>query len=145
MYNAIGGLGGSGQLDSTVAANATVALLSATAASALTYEGYFQMFGPRVCLLLGGWTYPLYSGALLCYNHTRNSAFVIAAGTILGIGASFLWVAQGAIMVSYPLPDNKGIAIAIFWVISNLGGGIGSFISFGLNFHSKSGTVTNGT
>lgn len=36
MYNAIGGLGGSGQLDSTVAANATVALLAATAASAIT-------------------------------------------------------------------------------------------------------------
>lgn len=28
MYNALGGLGGSGQVDSTVAANATVALLS---------------------------------------------------------------------------------------------------------------------
>jgi hypothetical protein len=36
MYNAISGIGGSGQLDSTVAANATVALLAATAASALT-------------------------------------------------------------------------------------------------------------
>ncbi|KAG6809032.1 hypothetical protein H0H92_001876 [Tricholoma furcatifolium] len=146
MYNAISGLGGSGQLDSTVAANATVALLSATAASALTLvPPIFDMFGPRVCLLVGGWTYPLYSGALLCYNHTHNSAFVIAAGAILGIGASFLWVAQGAIMVSYPLPDKKGMAIGIFWVIFNLGGGIGSFISFGLNFHSKSGTVTNGT
>ncbi|KAG6832737.1 hypothetical protein H0H87_000586 [Tephrocybe sp. NHM501043] len=146
MYNAIGGLGGSGQLDSTVAANATVALLAATAASALTLvPPIFDMYGPRVCLLLGGWTYPLYSGALLCYNHTHNSAFVIASGAILGIGASFLWVAQGAIMVSYPLPDKKGAAIGIFWVIFNLGGGIGSFISFGLNFHSKSGTVSNGT
>lgn len=28
MYNALGGLGGSGQVDPTVAANATVALLS---------------------------------------------------------------------------------------------------------------------
>lgn len=37
MYNAISGLGGSGQLDSTVAANATVALLAATAASALFF------------------------------------------------------------------------------------------------------------
>lgn len=36
MYNEISGLGGSGQLDSTVAANATVALLAATASSALT-------------------------------------------------------------------------------------------------------------
>lgn len=48
-------------------------------------------------------------------------------------------------MVSYPLPDKKGIAIGIFWVVFNLGGGIGSFISFGLNFHSQSGTVTDGT
>ncbi|KAF8625232.1 hypothetical protein AX17_006898 [Amanita inopinata Kibby_2008] len=146
MYNAISGLGGSGQLDSTVAANATVALLAATAASAITLvPPVFDLLGPSWCLLIGGWTYPLYSGALLCYNHTKNSAFVIASGAILGIGASFLWVAQGAIMVSYPLPDQKGRAIAFFWVIFNLGGGIGSFISFGLNFHSKRGTVTDGT
>lgn len=36
MYNAITGIGGSGQLDSTVAANATVALLVAWAVSSLT-------------------------------------------------------------------------------------------------------------
>ncbi|RDB28756.1 UNC93-like protein 2 [Hypsizygus marmoreus] len=133
MYNAISGLGGSGQLDSTVAANAT-------------YRPYLTCLDrAHACSLESGWTYALYSGALLCYNHTRNSAFVIASGAILGIGASFLWVAQGAIMVSYPLPDQKGRAIALFWVIFNLGGGIGSFISFGLNFDSKSGTVSDGT
>ncbi|EEB99783.1 hypothetical protein MPER_00449, partial [Moniliophthora perniciosa FA553] len=48
-------------------------------------------------------------------------------------------------MVSYPLADWKGRAIAMFWIIFNLGGGIGSFISFGLNFHSKSGTISDGT
>ncbi|TFK65106.1 MFS general substrate transporter [Pluteus cervinus] len=146
MYNAITGLGGSGQLDSTVAANATVALLAATAASALLIvPPLFDVLDPRACLLIGGWCYPLYSGALLCYNHTQNSAFVIASGAILGLGASFLWVAQGAVMISYPLPDQQGRAIALFWVIFNLGGGIGSFISFGLNFNSKSGTVTDQT
>ncbi|ESK91166.1 mfs [Moniliophthora roreri MCA 2997] len=146
MYNAISGLGGSGQLDSTVAANANVALLASTAASALfLVPPIFDTFGPRTCLLIGGWTYPLYSGSLLCYNHTHNASFVIASGAILGLGASFLWVAQGAIMVSYPLADWKGRAIALFWIIFNLGGGIGSFISFGLNFHSRSGTVSDGT
>ncbi|KAL0568892.1 hypothetical protein V5O48_013081 [Marasmius crinis-equi] len=100
MYNTITGLGGSGQLDSTVAANANVALLASTAASALLLvPPVFDTFGPRTCLLIGGWTYPLYSGSLLCYNHTRNAAFVIASGTILGLGASFLWVAQGAPVV----------------------------------------------
>jgi len=36
MYNTISGLGGSGQLDSTVAANATVALLATTVALSVT-------------------------------------------------------------------------------------------------------------
>lgn len=69
MYNALTGIGGSGQVDPTVAANATVALLSAMAVTSLFIVGpVFNQFGPRVCLLLGGWTYPLYSGSLLCFN-----------------------------------------------------------------------------
>lgn len=51
------------------AANATVALLAATAGTALTIvPPLFDKIGPRGCLLIGGWTYPLYSAALLCYN-----------------------------------------------------------------------------
>lgn len=69
MYNALSGLGGSGQVDPTVAANATVALMSATAGTALFVVGpIFERVGPRVCLLLGGWTYALYSGSLLNFN-----------------------------------------------------------------------------
>ncbi|KAJ5280700.1 hypothetical protein N7478_006072 [Penicillium angulare] len=146
MYNALTGLGGSGQVDQTVAANATVALLAATAGTALFVVGpIFNRVGPRVCLLLGGWTYPLYSGSLLCFNSTNNGAFVIASGAILGVGASFLWVAQGAIMTTYVPESQKGRAIAVFWIIFNLGGGLGSLASFGLNYHSTSGTVSNAT
>ncbi|KAE8354360.1 major facilitator superfamily domain-containing protein [Aspergillus coremiiformis] len=146
MFNALTGLGGSGQVDQTVAANANVALLSAMAGTALFVVGpIFDRVGPRVCLLLGGWTYPLYSGSLLCFNVTGNGAFVIASGAILGIGASFLWVAQGAIMTTYVPESQKGRAIAVFWIIFNLGGGVGSLASFGLNYHSTAGTVSNGT
>ena len=155
MYNALGGLGGSGQLDSTDAANATVALLAATAATALTIAGpIFSFLGPRTTFLIGGWTYALYSGSLLNYNHAKTGkdsvtdsarAFFIASGAILGVGASFLWIVQGAIMTTYVSESQKGRAIAAFWIIFNLGGGIGSLASFGLNFHSKSGTVTNST
>ncbi|CRG89175.1 UNC93-like protein C922,05c [Talaromyces islandicus] len=146
MYNALSGLGGSGQVDPTVAANATVALLSATAGTALFVAGpIFQCVGPRMCLILGGWTYALYSGSLLGFNHTENGAFVIASGAILGVGASFLWVSQGAIMTTYVPESQKGRAIAIFWIIFNLGGGVGSLASFGLNFHSNTGTVSDST
>jgi hypothetical protein len=74
MYNALGGLGGSGQVNSTVAANATVALLSTTAATALFIVGpIFSFVGPRLCFLIGGWTYALYSGSLLSFN--RKAAY----------------------------------------------------------------------
>jgi MFS family permease len=146
MYNALGGLGGSGQVDSTVAANATVALLSATAATALTVVGpIFALLGPRISFMIAGWTYALYSGSLLNFNHTQNGAFVIASGAILGVGASFIWIVQGAIMTTYVDESQKGRAIAVFWVIFNLGGGIGSLASFGLNYNSKTGTVSDST
>ena len=109
MYNALSGIGGSGQVDSTVAANGNVALLSCTAATALFLAGpLFSLVGPRITFLLGGWTYALYSGSLLNYNHTMNGAFVIGAAAILGIGASFLWVVQGAIMTTYVPESQKG-------------------------------------
>jgi Na+/proline symporter len=56
-----------------------------------------------------------------------------------------LWVVQGAIMTTYVVESQKGRAIAVFWIIFNLGGGVGSLAAFGLNFHSKSGTVNDGT
>lgn len=69
MYNALSGLGGSGQVNPTVAANANVALLSTTAATAIIVGGpVFSYTGPRICFLLAGWTYPLYSGSLLSFN-----------------------------------------------------------------------------
>lgn len=146
MYNALSGLGGSGQVDPTVAANGNVALLSCTAATALFFAGpLFNLIGPKLTFLLGGWTYALYSGSLLNFNHTQNGSFVIGSAAILGIGASLLWVVQGAIMTTYVPENQKGRAIATFWIIFNLGGGVGSLASFGLNYHSESGTVNDGT
>jgi MFS family permease len=79
------------------------------------------------------------------HTDTKNGAFVIASGALLGLGASLLWVSQGAIMTTYVPESQKGRAIAVFWIIFNLGGGVGSLASFGLNFHSETGTVSDGT
>jgi hypothetical protein len=75
MYNALGGLGGSGQVDSTVAVNEIVALLAATAVTALFFVGpIFDIIDPKWCWFIGGWTYTLYLGALLCYNRHLTPA-----------------------------------------------------------------------
>ncbi|KJZ78179.1 hypothetical protein HIM_02217 [Hirsutella minnesotensis 3608] len=146
MYNALTGLGGSGQVDSTIAANATVAMLSTTAATALFIVGpIFSFAGPRLCLLAGAWAYPFYSGSLLDFNRHENGTIVIAAGAVMGVGASLLWIVQGAIMTTYVDEAQRGRAIAVFWVIFNLGGGIGSLASFGINYNSSTGSVSNST
>lgn len=146
MYNALSGMGGSGQVDSTVAANATVALLSTGAVVAMFIAGpAYDLLGARWSLFIGGWTYALYSASLLNYNIRQNAGFVIGSGALLGIGAAFLWIPQGVIMTTYPPESQRGRAIALFWIIFNLGGGIGSLASFGINYNSTSGTVTNST
>lgn len=69
MYNALTGMGGSGQVDPTVSANANVALLAATAGTALFVIGpIFSVIGPRACWLVGGWAYALHCGSLLYSN-----------------------------------------------------------------------------
>ncbi|KDN66102.1 hypothetical protein CSUB01_01553 [Colletotrichum sublineola] len=146
MYNALTGLGGSGQVDSTVAANATVALLSTTAVMALFFVGpVLALVGPRIAFLIEGWTYTLHSGSLLNFNHSANGTFVIAAGAVLGIGSSLIWVVQGAIMTTYVHESQKGRAIAVFWIIFNVGCGVGSLAAFCLNFLSTTGTVNDAT
>jgi MFS family permease len=146
MYNALTGMGGGGQVDPTVAANSAVALLSTGAVVAMFIAGpVYDLIGSRWSLLIGGWTYALYSGSLLNYNLTQNAGFVIGSGALLGIGAAFLWIPQGVIMTTYPPEKQRGRAIALFWIIFNLGGGIGSLASFGINYNSTSGTVTNST
>ncbi|KAM3452388.1 hypothetical protein MY3296_004544 [Beauveria thailandica] len=146
MYNALTGMGGSGQVDGTVAANSNVATHACTAGAALLLVGtLYRHLGPRVSLALGGWTYALYAGALLYFTRTGNGAFVVAAGALLGVGAAFFWVAQGTVMVTYTTDRTRGRAIGLFWVIFNLGGAVGSLASFGLNFDSRSGTVTDST
>lgn len=69
-------------------------------------------------------------------NHNAG-VFVIVAGVFLGIGAGFLWTAQGSLMLAYPTEDNKGKFISIFWSIFNLGGVVGAAISLGENYNSS--------
>jgi hypothetical protein len=42
-------------------------------------------------------------------------------------------------MLSYAAERGRGRAIALIWVILNVGGTVAGLISFGLNFHSKAG------
>ncbi len=90
------------------------------------FAGTFaNKLGVRLTLSFGGLGYGLYVAALLCYNHTQKSGFLVFSGALLGVCAGLLWMAQGAIMMSYPLESSKGRFISWFWMTFNLGGVLG--------------------
>ncbi|GMF01928.1 unnamed protein product [[Candida] boidinii] len=156
MYNALSGMGGAGQLHTTVSANANVALLSVGAISGI-FLGilYSKLVIPQrmksfvnknnLFLFAGAWTYALYIGSLLNYNRTKDSLFVIISGGLLGFGANLLWIPHGTIMATYVPEDFRGRAITMWVVIFNMGAFLGSLASFGANFHSTKGSVNDGT
>ncbi|ORX90817.1 hypothetical protein K493DRAFT_304586 [Basidiobolus meristosporus CBS 931.73] len=129
MFNVINGMGAGGQMDDNTAKNGNVALYSCFAVFGCLGGGFYNILGGRLCLCLGD----------------QEAAFVIIASAILGVGAGILWTAQGVVMMSYPAEDQKGRCVGLFWILFNLGGVMGAFIPFGLNFHSDKGAVSNST
>lgn len=146
MFNALSGMGGGGQLDTSVADNASTALYTTFAIFGIIGGGVYNILGPRLTLFAGCTTYILYAGSFLYYNHYKQQTFAIISGAILGVGAGFLWAGEGAIMTSYPPPDRKGTYISIFWSIFNMGGVVGGLIPFVLNYHrTTASSVNDGT
>ncbi|KAF8647623.1 hypothetical protein HU200_065258 [Digitaria exilis] len=148
MYNALNGLGGGGQADHTVADNANTALYACFGVFGVLGGAIHNLLGPRLTLFLGSLTYPLYVAAFLNYNHHPTSQiFPVIAGALLGVGAGFLWAAQGAIMTSYPSPNRRGTYISLFWCIFSLGSVLGGLLPLSLNFRrgTTAASVNDGT
>lgn len=146
MFNALGGLGGGGQVDPTTADNTNVILYSVFAFFGFFAGSACNRLGIKVTITFGGFGYFLYAASFLSYNINQSKGFVYFAGALLGFCAALLWTAQGAIMTSYPLEKQKGRFIARFWVIFNTGAVIGSLVPLGENIHKASNSnVSNGT
>lgn len=129
MFNALQGLGGGGQVDTSAQTAANTALNSVFAVVAFFSGTVANRLGLRLTLAVGGIGYCIYSASFLSYSHNQNFGFVVFAGAFLGFCAGLLWTAQGAIMMSYPPEKLKGRYISWFWIIFNTGAVIGSLVS----------------
>ncbi|EON95631.1 putative major facilitator superfamily transporter protein [Phaeoacremonium minimum UCRPA7] len=145
MFNALGGLGGGGQVDAKAQDDANTALYSTFAVVGFFSGTFANRLGVKLTMSLGGLGYCIYAASFLSYSHTQNDGFVVFAGAFLGVCAGLLWCGQGAIMMSYPPEDKKGRYIARFWIIFNMGAVIGALIPLGENIHKTAGAVTDGT
>ncbi|KAM3077202.1 hypothetical protein ACMFMG_003333 [Clarireedia jacksonii] len=146
MFNALGGLGGGGRQDPTLADNMNTALYSTFAVFGFFGGTFINKLGIKVCLAFGGLGYCIYAISLLVSLHAHVDGFNIFAGALLGVCAGILWTAQGTIMVSYPYEGDKGKFFGIFWGIFNFGAVIGALIPLGQNIHNtEAGNVNDGT
>ncbi|CAO3571648.1 unnamed protein product [Mortierella alpina] len=140
MYNALQGTGtyGLNAKDSDVGNSANTALSVVFAFSSLFAGALFNILGHRLLLILGGLSYVLYIGSFLAYNSIHSIVFVVLASCLLGVGAGWLWCAQGAVMIGYPEESEKGKYFSIFWAIFNLGGVLGNVIPLGIQWNDES-------
>ncbi|KAJ5773185.1 Major facilitator superfamily domain general substrate transporter [Penicillium paradoxum] len=146
MFNALSGLGGAGKADASLADKMNIALYSTFAVVGFFAGTIVNRLGVRLSLSMGGVGYCIYSISLVVSEHKAVDGFNIFAGAFLGVCAGLLWAAQGTIMMSYPLEDQKGRYFAWFWGIFNIGACIGSLIPLGQNIHVRENkTVGDGT
>ena len=129
MFNALSGMGGGGQVDSSAADNANAALYSTFAIVGFFAGTFVNKIGIRFALSFGGLGYCIYVASFLSYSHNQNGGFTTFAGAFLGVCAGLLWTSQGTIMMSYAPEESKGKYISWFWMIFNLGAVIGSLVN----------------
>lgn len=148
MYHVITSMGGAGQQTAYLADTANITLYSVFLGFTLVAPACLNYFGIRATLCFGGLGYAAYAASLWCYNHTHNQSFVIFGGAWNGLSAAFLWVAERVGIVAYASEDKKGLYVAIFWTVYQVGTMVGSAIPVGQNWNAgttNSSTVSDGT
>ncbi|CAE7943223.1 unnamed protein product, partial [Symbiodinium sp. KB8] len=140
LFNALNGLGNAGSSDPAVAALANSCLYCTFAVFGYFGSAFFNLFGPRPLLSIGGLTYAVY--AICIYFTAQYKLLAVVGGIVLGIGAGLFWTAQGSLMMAYATPSSRGRLIAVFWVIFNLGGVVGGLLQFALNFQTTGGSAS---
>ncbi|KAF4654565.1 DUF895 domain membrane protein [Perkinsus olseni] len=144
FFNALQGLGGAGNADPSANNAANASLYLTFAITGYLGGAFFNLLGPRVLMSVGCMTFAFY--ALAAYLAGQDDALqwlFILSGVVLGVGAGWLWTAQGALMLAYAPQDRKGLYISVFWIIFNLGGVIGGLLAFALNFDSSEDEPTS--
>lgn len=118
MFNALNSLGPPGLSAEHLKYNQNTALYACFAVFALLGGGLNNILGPRLMLALGGSTYAIYAGSYVAISRQGDAAgsFAIAAGALLGVGAGILWAAQGAMIMSYPTEEKKGMRMLIMLI-----------------------------
>ncbi|KAK9764122.1 hypothetical protein K7432_008631 [Basidiobolus ranarum] len=127
-YNIYYGSGTFGGTDISTLVGNNVTLYAAFSVFSILSGSVQNALGPRICIMIGGFTYMIYLGSLWYYLYSKNSVFIFIGAVIEGFGASMSWAAAGTILMAYPTENQKGRFFGIFWILFNLGSLIAGFL-----------------
>jgi hypothetical protein len=141
------GLGNAGGSDPSVAATMNATLYATFSIFGVLSGSLFNLLGTKILMSFGALTYAFYAISVYLWGQVDESyaPMAVAAAAILGIGAACLWGAQGTMTLSYALENQKGLFFGLFWLIFNMGGVMGGFISMGINLSPDEERATSVT
>lgn len=126
---------------------------AATAASYVAVFAVSILGGPlasrvgiRTLLIFGAMTFPINASSYYVNLKYKVQWYLVLGRTIYGLGFGAWYVAEAAIILSYPEEGRRGSYLAI-WVMSrNLGQLVGGSINLSRNIHNaKAGAVATST
>jgi MFS family permease len=102
-----------------------------------------KRIGIKYALIFGTLGYAPYAAGLYTNNRFGTVWLVIFGAALCGISAGVFWMAEAAIALSYPEPENQGRFLG-FWLSFRVGGQVlGGAINLGLNAkNGRAGAVS---
>ncbi|CAK7203321.1 hypothetical protein SEUCBS139899_006052 [Sporothrix eucalyptigena] len=92
-----------------------------------------RYIGIKGALIFGTLGYAPFAAGLYTNNRFGTEWLVLLGAALCGISAGVFWMAEAAIAIAYPEPENRGKALG-YWLTFRLGGQIlGGAINLGLN------------
>ncbi|KAF2500056.1 MFS general substrate transporter [Lophium mytilinum] len=137
LWNAMQAVGAGGQQTPYLVMAGNAILFALMTLTCLSGSILANRFGLKAAFIFGTSGYVLYSAALYCNNRYRTKWFIYFGSAACGITAGVFWAAEGAIMLSYPEPKNRGKYLAYWLAYRNGGSIIGGVINLAFNYAGK--------
>ncbi|OCF32133.1 membrane protein [Kwoniella heveanensis BCC8398] len=133
MADAISGLGGGGQATPWTVNAATCASYCAVAVISLLGGPLASRMGIKLMLIVGASTFAINGSAYYVNSKYGIQWYLIFGRFLYGAGFGFWYVAEAAIILSYPEEGRRGKYLAIWVGSRNLGQLVGGSISLARN------------
>ncbi|KAJ5893242.1 Membrane protein [Penicillium taxi] len=139
LYNAMQSTGAGGQQTPYLVMAGNAILNCCMVLTCIFGSVIANRFGLRATFVFGTTGYAIYSASLYANNRYGTEWFIYLGSAACGITAGAFWAAEGAIMLSYPEPHQRGRYLAYWLAYRNGGSIIGGIINLAFNY---AGTTT---